>query len=355
MHPFFAYLGLLPSLLLPTPIGPHELLNKTTLERTRHEISVPAMGVEFRVIYYADPIVTNKIDQAVKNRMIELENIFSDYEPTSELSKFCDHAPQPTPQRVSREFWELCCLSRTISLQTKGAFDVTVGSLSQLWRMARKRNRLPAPEKIEEATLLTGYRNLEIHTGNRLRLSKANMKLDFGGIGKGYAADQLICLLQRYKVDSAMIDAGGDLRVSNPPPGKKHWLIQFRAKAGQPLDAPPSLLKLNNAAVATSGDLYQSLTIDGKRYSHIIDPRTGRATTSLSQVTVIAPNATMADAYASAITVMGAKKGLAMLQRRKGCECLITAPSQTPGSRPTTSTTAGWERFIESGDPSQSR
>ncbi|MCH2178883.1 MAG: FAD:protein FMN transferase [Mariniblastus sp.] len=355
MYPFFGYLGVLNSMMLLLPWGSCEISNKTGAERTRHEISVPAMGVEFRVVYYAAPSANDEIDRAIKNRLSELENIFSDYKPTSELSKFCNASPQRNPQRVSRELWELSCLSQTLSVQTDGAFDVTVGNLSQVWRMARKRNRLPSKEKIGEATALTGYRDLEIHTGNRLRLLKANMKLDFGGIGKGYAADQLICLLRRHKIGSAMIDAGGDLSVSNPPPGKKHWLIQIEPQLGSAQDATPKMLKLSNAAVATSGDLHQSLTVDGKKYSHIIDPRTGEATTSRSQVTVIAPNATLADAYASAISVMGVSKGMAMLQLQNGCECLILAGSSSPDVRSETFFTRGWPQFIEDTLPNPSR
>ncbi|MCH2183208.1 MAG: FAD:protein FMN transferase [Mariniblastus sp.] len=323
MHTFFGYLGILCStwlFLLPGALTGNE---KNRGPGTRQEFSFPAMGVEFRVIYYAAPQGVDRIEEQIRQRVNQIEQALSDYRASSEVSLLGQSAPHATPQKTGPDLWKLSCTSRAISRHTDGAFDITVGNLSHLWRMARKRNRLPTPEKIASARERTGYRQLEIHSNQRLRLTEPGMRLDFGGIAKGYAADEVIGLLQQQGIRSALVDAGGDICVSDAPPGRTDWTIRLLQPDGKPGAKAVVELKLANAAVATSGDLNQFLVIDGKRYSHIIDPRTGQATTRISMVTVKAPTATLADAYASAVSVAGVPDGLALVNDLCRTECLV--------------------------------
>jgi len=344
MHTFSGYLGICCSaLLLLTPCPPASSCEKS-LQETRHDCIFPAMGVEFRVTYYAPADAGIAINRKIKQRIAQIENSLSDYKTTSELSRFCQSSPHRTPQSVSCDFWELSRTSQAISEKTEGAFDITVGNLSHLWRMARKRNRLPTSEKIRAARELTGFRKLEIHPNQKLRLTQSGMKLDFGGIAKGYSADQIICLLKQHRIQSALVDAGGDICASNPPPGKSHWKVRIRDTQTESEVTERVHLKLANAAVATSGDLNQYLTVKGKKHSHIIDPRTGQATTNISMVTVIAPNATLADAYASAVSVAGVTQGLALIENLADTDCLILAHSRNSGEPIERFTSGNWQR-----------
>lgn len=329
MHTFCGYLGIFCSawLLLPGEIDGNK---KNWESRTRQNFTFPAMGVEFQVTYFASPERAGPIQERIRQRVEQIEQVFSDYRSTSEVSRLGQSTPHDKPQAVSPDLWKLSCISREISQRTEGAFDVTVGNLSHVWRMARKRNRLPAPKKISAALEQTGYHDVTLHANRSLRLGKRGMRLDFGGIAKGYAADEVLRLLGQMGICSALVDAGGDIAVSEAPPGQSGWQIRLVEPSGQAGATAAITLQLANAAVATSGDLNQFLLLDGRRYSHIIDPRTGQATTHISQVTVTAPTATLADAYASAISVIGARGGLALINELCQTECLIWERGSEP-------------------------
>ena len=323
MHPFSCYLAIYAALTLWAAVdSPKQTIKKNFIE-TRHEFLFPAMGVEFRVVYYASSANEQGLHNKIKQRVDEIEDSLSDYRHSSEAMQFCRSAPHSMPQQVSHDFWALSRISQCISKQSNGAFDISVGNLSHAWRMARKRNRLPSDEKIRSALNQTDYRRLTIHPENHLQLSRGGMKLDFGGIAKGYAADQVMALLKRQGITSALVDAGGDICVSAAPPKKEYWQVRIETTAPIAGTSEPAELKLVHAAVATSGDLYQYLTIDGTKHSHIIDPRTGQATTSIAMATVIAPTATLADAYASAVSVLGVKQGISLIETLSDTDCQI--------------------------------
>ncbi len=323
MHPFSCYLAIYAALTLWSALDSPKQTIKKKLVETRHEFLFPAMGVEFRVIYYASSANEQGLHNKIKQRVDEIEDSLSDYRHSSEAMQFCRSAPHSMPQQVSHDFWALSRISQCISKQSNGAFDISVGNLSHAWRMARKRNRLPSDEKIRSALNQTDYRRLTIHPENHLQLSRGGMKLDFGGIAKGYAADQVMALLKRQGITSALVDAGGDICVSAAPPKKEYWQVRIETTAPIAGTSEPAELKLVHAAVATSGDLYQYLTIDGTKHSHIIDPRTGQATTSIAMATVIAPTATLADAYASAVSVLGIKQGISLIETLSDTDCQI--------------------------------
>jgi len=224
---------------------------------------------------------------------------------------------------VSGPLWEVLRHADRLACQTDGAFDVTVGPLVKLWRRARRRKALPEPERLRRARRSVGYRHMVLDTKRRtVQLMRPDMRLDLGGIAKGYAADAALAVLARRGISRALVDASGDVAIGDPPPQRRGWRIEVArldAKAKQ----PGRYLMLANCAVATSGDAFQHLAINGRRYSHILDPRTGIGLTTPSSVTIIAPDAVTADSLASAVSVLGPTAGLKLIHSRKRVEVLI--------------------------------
>lgn len=226
---------------------------------------------------------------------------------------------------MSRDLAATLEQSLAFSKRTHGAFDVTVGSLTRLWRQARKTSRLPNPEKLTAALAATGADAVSLQAGDdgpQVSIAHAATRLDFGGIGMGYAIDEAMTLLKDRGITSAMIDSSGDIAVSGPPPGRTHWRISvppLMRYAGEASDHQPTpTLALVHAAVATSGDAYQAVMIDGVRYSHIVDPRTGLGVVGPTAVTVVAADATTADALSTATSVLGPVDGLALIEGLEG-------------------------------------
>lgn len=282
------------------------------------------MGVPFRIVVYAtEERAANKALDAAFNRINELNDIYSDYDPESELSRLSRSSGSGQKSPVSEELYIILTISNQISKQSQGAFDVTVGPYVRLWRRARRQKQLPDPNRLSEARQAVGFKFIRFDPKQKsVELLEPNMRLDLGGIAKGYAADDAMHVLKQHGITSALIDASGDLLVSDPPPGESAWTIGIAALKS-PEGKPTEYLEVSNIAVATSGDAYQFVEIDGVRYSHIVDPSTGLGLTTPSSVTVIAPTATLADAWASAVSVLGPEKGLRILSSRKQISTLI--------------------------------
>jgi thiamine biosynthesis lipoprotein len=236
----------------------------------------------------------------------------SDYKATSELMRLCKKAGGE-PVKVSDDLFVLLNRSQDISRRTKGAFDVTVGPVVRLWRRARRSKKLPDPEKLAEARKLVGYEKIRLDPDRHtVQLLIAGMLLDLGGIAKGYAAEELLAVLRRYGITRALVAAGGDIAVGDAPVGAAGWKI-----AVAPLESgaePQHHLMLTHAAVSTAGDANQHVEIDGKRYSHIIDPRTGQALVGKSSVTVIAPDGTTTDGLDTGLCVLGPEASLPIIE-----------------------------------------
>ena len=240
---------------------------------TRHAFTEPHMGTRFQIIVYApDADTARKAAKDAFARIASLNAIMSDYDETSELMRLCARAGGP-PVSVSAELFFVLSRAQEVSRQSGGAFDVSVGPIVKLWRGARKLRKLPDPEKLAKARALVGWRDIRLDQDKRtVQLLKLGMQLDLGGIAKGYAADEALAVLKKHGIDRALVAAGGDIAVSGPPPGADGWKI---AIATLPGEKDPGRLILHHAAVSTSGDAEQFVEIDGKRYSHIVDPRTG--------------------------------------------------------------------------------
>ena len=193
----------------------------------------------------------------------------------------------------------------------RGGFDIAVGPLTTLWRQSRQSEKLPRPDKLALARAAVGAGSIELVIERQaVRLPKPGTRLDAGGIGRGYAADRVSKILADHGITSALIDSSGDVLASGPPPGAAGWTI---AVAPLRPGGEAESLVLAHAAVATSGDAYQAVEIGGVRYSHIVDPRTGIGVPGPAAVTVVAADATAADALATAASVLGPTAGPALI------------------------------------------
>lgn len=281
----------------------------------------PHMGTVFtiRVWVANNPDETQKAEGAVSlafQKIGELDQICSDYIASSELNGLHRHDAE-TPVEISRTLADILQRSRQLSERTDGAFDVTIGPLIRQWRLSRKNSRLPRKQQLDAAFAATGYQNLvlDFPSGDAsptATLRVPGMKLDLGGIAKGSAADAALATLRSHGFPQSLVAASGDIAVGDPPPGKDSWRVGIQGLAS---DAEPvkeaslpgdltGLIELSNAAISTSGDLRQWITIDGTRYSHIVDPTTGLGLTRRRSVSVIAPNATDSDSLATACSVL---------------------------------------------------
>ena len=301
------------------------------------------MGVEFEIVLYAPHEATaQKAMAAAFERVAELDKRLSDYDPESELSKLSAGSPSVEPVKVSEDLWEVLLVSQRLSAKSEGKFDITVGPLTKLWRRARRQKELPAKEQIAKALESVGYKYLELdeqlHTA---KLLKPNMRLDAGGIAKGYAAEEALVKIRELGIQEALVRASGDIAAGDPPPGEKGWKIGLA-----PLDPdqpPERFILLKNAAVSTSGDSRQHLIVDGKRYSHIIDPHTGWGIAGRSSVSVIAPRGIDADSIASAVSILGPEKGLKLVEDTPGAAVLIIVEQEGSQKSYTSSRFAGFE------------
>ena len=291
--------------------------------RMRFDASQPHMGAVFEIVLYAPNSATAEAAFASAfARIAELDDILSDYDPDSELSRLSKSAPTVAPVAISDDLLRL--LQRAVSLSrcSDGAFDVTIGPLSRLWRRARRQRQLPGAERLEQARAAVGYRHMRLDAVHgTAQLLQPRMRLDLGGIAKGYAADAALAALHRAGIERALVNAGGDIATSGTPPDKLGWRVgiaPLQAKAG-----PSRFVLLAGSAVATSGDAWQFVEINGRRYSHIIDPQTGMGLTRRSSVTVIAADGTTADGLASAVSVLGPHKGIALVEQTPGAAALI--------------------------------
>ncbi len=264
------------------------------------------MGTDFRILIDHDceensSIVANAAFEEAKR----LNRIFSDYDAGSEVSRLSNSSYNSEKVEVSKELFEVLAFSKLLASETGGAFDPTLGRLSRLWRISRFRKSLPTANSIEKAMNQVGREYLKLNPIEKnVTLLKPGILLDLGGIAKGYTADQMMLLLKKRGFDRCLIDAGGDLTLGKRPRKRPGWNIQVGGEKHP--DLP--LLTLENCSVATSGDYSQFVEINGRKYSHIVDPLTGYGLENFSQVTVIASNGMTADSLATAFSVLGPEK-----------------------------------------------
>jgi thiamine biosynthesis lipoprotein len=264
----------------------------------RREFTRLCMGVQCRITLYASDESNAEAAAAEAFREVSrLEQIMSDYRPSSEVSKLCARAGEG-PVQVSQELFEVLEVSRRVSKASGGAFDVTVGPLVALWREARQTGQMPDTAALARAKHLVGWELIELDGETRcVTLGRPGMKLDLGGIGKGYAAARAVGVLRSRGMPRCLVALAGDIAAGDAPPGAKGWRIGV-VGGGE--------MHLANASVSTSGDSEQFVEIGGVRYSHIVDPRTGLGVVGgPSAVTVWGRDGALVDAVASAVCVTG--------------------------------------------------
>ena len=282
------------------------------------------MGVAFHIsLYSPDEAVANNAARAAYARVKQLNQLLSDYEPDSELMQLSRRSRPGNAVEVSPELFFVLQRASALSCASEGAFDVTVGPLVQLWREARRTRRLPDPAQLAAARESVGWKHVRLNAEQlTVELHKPGMRLDLGGIAKGYAADEALRVLQEHGVTQALVAAAGDIVAGDAPPGRDHWRIGI-APLDSPDGEPSRYLHVANAAVSTSGDAFQYIEIEGVRYSHIVDPRTGVGLTTRSSVTVVAEDGITADSLASAVSVLGPERGLDLIESREGTAALF--------------------------------
>lgn len=297
--------------------GPPDLSTAGTRLR-RFEFTRVEMAMPVRIVLYSESEeAATKAATAAFDRFRILNGILSDYDPESEVSRLSRSAGSGQCIPVSDDLWRVLERARQVSEATNGAFDITIGPVSRLWRRSRRRGELPPPDRLEETLRLVDYRSVRLAPDRQcVTLLQGSTMLDLGGIGKGFAIDEALSVLRQHGANNALVDASGDIGLGDAPPGAPGWRIGI---ASSEPDAPPEgFLWLANVAIAQSGDLWQHVEIQGKRYSHIVDPKTGLGLTDRSSVTVVAANAMTADAFASGVSVMGPERGLTLIETMPG-------------------------------------
>jgi thiamine biosynthesis lipoprotein len=309
----------------------------------RFEYAAEAMAEPLKIILYApDEAAAERAAQAALDRIHQLNDILSDYDPESELRRLCDQAGTGEPVRVSEDLFRVLAAAQRWAEQTDGAFDMTVGPVVRLWRRARRTHQMPAPAAIEQARQLVGYQNVLLDPDRQtVLLKKAGMRLDPGGIGAGYAIDEALRVLHKHGLSRVLIDLGGDIRLGDPPPDQPGWRIGVPGL--DPKAPPKEFLLLSRCAIGTSGDAWQFVQLGGRRYSHIIDPKTGMPLTDRCSVTVVAPDGLTADVLGTAVSVLGPEKGMKLVDQTPGAAAWMIRVVE---DRPLTFASGRWKDLV---------
>jgi thiamine biosynthesis lipoprotein len=281
------------------------------------------MGNRFEITVVSDNATWAKlrIDEAIIE-IQRIEKLFTTFNEDSQTNKINANAGIE-PVKVDKEVFDLIERSKRISDITQGAFDISYGSIDKsLWNFDKSMTALPDKATAKQLVRLINYRNVILDAANcTVFLKEKGMRIGFGGIGKGYAAERAKYILKQNGVESGIVNAAGDLTVWGNQPNGKEWTIGIvdPDTAHQPF----SSLNVTDMAVATSGNYEKFVMIGGKKYSHTIDPKTGYPVTGIKSVTIISPNAEIADAMATPVMVMGISVGLDMINQMKNIACII--------------------------------
>jgi FAD:protein FMN transferase len=279
------------------------------------------MGVPVRIQLYAGSREASETAaRAAFARVAQLDTILSDWLEESELNRLA-RSYGSGPVKVSDDLFRVLWRSQELAQASNGAFDVTAGPLVRLWRETRRAGQLPFRSQVLEARGSVGWRNLRLERGAQTaEVAAPGMQLDLGGIAKGYVCDAAVAVLRSHGVRSALVEAGGDMAASDAPPGTAGWRIEVR-------NLPEPIL-LRNGGLSTSGDSEQFVELAGRRFSHILDPRTGYGLTTRVQVTVVAKDAFTSDGLATAASVLG-REGSARLLRQYKARAIFLSESGT--------------------------
>lgn len=295
----------------------------------RFEFNQPHMGVQVRIVMFAkNSARATAAAEAAYSEIARLESIMSDYRADSEVAMLGRRSGgEPLP--ISCDLYAALDLACQISAATGGAFDITIGPVTNLWRGASESGVTPSAAEIERAHQLVNWRDLILDREHQTaRLAQAAMRIDLGGIGQGYAADRALEVLRRHGVTCCLVDVSGDIAIGDPPPRAAGWAI---ALATDPSKAT-RLIHLRNSAISTSASTGRIYEVQGVRHSHLVDPRRSKVSDPVPRrmVTVIAPQCATADAWATALCVLNPNAGLAISESMPGMAVLIVNENETP-------------------------
>ena len=313
-------------------------------EPGRFEFTQIRMGVTVAIQVYADDeLLAIQSADAAYARFKELDEVLSDYDPESELMRLCAASGQGRPVALSDDLYRVLERAQLLAEQSDGAFDVTVGPIVNLWRVAKRRKVLPTPDAVQAALAKVGHQKLRLDAEARTaELTDPGMLIDLGGIAVGFAVDEAMRIFREQGVTQVLIDAAGDIVVGDPPPGRDTWRVEI-----EPLEAEPEhrlVLELKNCAVTTSGDASKFVEFEGVRYSHIVDPKTGYGLTRRTSATVIAPDCMTADSVATTLNVLGPEQGIALVATLPGVETSIKTLDEA--ERLSTAQSPGFALFL---------
>jgi len=293
--------------------------NPENPERYYTQFDTMGTYARFEVVSTDEDRATQMLHSAYKETQM-VHVLMSTYRDDSDISRLNRNGAQKAVE-VADMTYDALELAKKMSEQTGGAFEPTYAPLRTLWRGAQSEDKLPSQEDLEETRKLVGSDGLILEDG-KARLARKGMEVDLGGIAKGYGIDQATEKFIELGAEGAMVNIGGDMRVVGKRGDGRPWKIGVQCPDGAE-EYCPIYLALQDVAVATSGDYARGYSIEGERYSHILDPRTGRPVSNAPSVTVIASSAARADALATAISVMGPEKALSMVEGTDGVECLL--------------------------------
>lgn len=298
------------------------LIANTLFSQRGYKRVVKLMGSRFEITVVAnDSIKANKYIDLAINEISRIEKIISSWDANSQTTKINNNAGIQ-PVKVDKELFDLIQRSISISKLTDGAFDITYASMDKIWKFDGSMKIFPTKEKIKSSVSKVGFHNIILDKEKGVVFLKLKgMKIGFGAIGKGYAADKAKDLLIAKGVKAGIINASGDMNAWGKQPNGKDWQVAIT----NPMNKKNAfgLLPIKNGAVVTSGNYEKFVIFNDKRYTHIIDPRTGYPSNGIVSVTVFAPKAELADALATSIFVMGKEVGIDRINQLSQVECII--------------------------------
>lgn len=278
------------------------------------------MGSAFEFVLITDEDAGEELLNVAIGEVKRIEYLLTEFSDTSQTA-LINQCSGIRPVSVDREVYDIIRRSKEISAITQGAFDITTGLLKKLYNFKGQQLNVPDEIKLSEALKHVGYKNISLLDGHRVYLTKPGMHIGFGAIGKGYAADKVKELLVKRGVTSGVISASGDLTAWGSRLDGKPWKVGI-ANPNDP-DKTIAWIPIKNSSVATSGDYEQYFELDGVRYSHSIDPKTGKPVSGIKSVTVVSPNAELSDALATAVMIMGKEVGMHFIEQLPSTHCLI--------------------------------
>jgi len=280
------------------------------------------MGSRFDITVVAkDSLEGNRFIDLAVNEITRIEKLISSWDPNSQTSKI-NHNAGKNPVNVDPELYQLIERALKISNLTQGAFDISFASMDKVWKFDGSMTSKPSEEAIKASVAKVGYQNIIMDPLNQtVFLKLEGMKIGFGAIGKGYAADKAKALLIENGVIGGIINASGDLTTWGTQYDGSDWMVAIT----NPLNKQQvfSWMPIIDSAVVTSGNYEKYVEFDGVRYTHIIDPRTGYPSTGLISVTIFTKNAELADALSTSVFVMGLETGMDFINQLNGVECII--------------------------------